>query len=554
MPAFSRHDPRILLIPLEHLSSQGVSEPFQRWWIQDAGYPADRVHLLDRAFSLYWQRSRDLAARCTDWPAPRRRNIAVAQDSIAVPPYAQLLNISTWTLYACDLDPATSHAEIVAYLLVQGDRMAQTGEVTEAAVRNAPYWFHRTYAELARFTAATRASIRPDAEAYRALARALPWLRQLAHAQLRPAKAKQRCLPIVGSRLLVPQDLAHEPPRLIADWRSAATAAQQTYRAAWREPDPTAVAHLCDWLRTSGPALVICDGAQSVVWSSVSPLATAQLEAALAGASGAAVRDIESDLRTVASCSRAFHDSLKQPGLLPRVGPELDPGGYVFLHKRFDCIAYDLDEPGMDRRRSPALPYARAMLAARTIHEWAHLAVKAGWVPATSVERENAARTAVASILDEIAASAPDRVRALTAPDLAEVAAHTAGEIGRGLLQILLNRISDFLANLLAQRYLSSVELETYVRHNIRTLRPHYRPSQLWRMMLRYVYEAQYLRLIGVDDPLELLLDSTSAREDLLDSSAVQPARLKHLYEAVSEYCDTFAVDESRFQFPPLRP
>ena len=37
----------------------------------------------------------------------------------------------------------------------------------------------------------------------------------------------------------------------------------------------------------------------------------------------------------------------------------------------------------MERLHGPPLPYARAMLGARTVHEWAHLAVEAGWVPRT---------------------------------------------------------------------------------------------------------------------------------------------------------------------------
>jgi hypothetical protein len=47
---------------------------------------------------------------------------------MALRPYTQLLNTSTWTTYASDFDPATtSHEELFAtYVLVHGDRMALT--------------------------------------------------------------------------------------------------------------------------------------------------------------------------------------------------------------------------------------------------------------------------------------------------------------------------------------------------------------------------------------------------------------------------------------------
>ena len=75
----------------------------------------------------------------------------------------------------------------------------------------------------------------------------------------------------------------------------------------------------------------------------------------------------------------------------------------------------------MERLHGPALPYARAMLGARTAHEWAHLAVAAGWVPRTVVARAStrALRAALAAALDAAIAAAPAAVRRATAADLA---------------------------------------------------------------------------------------------------------------------------------------
>src|SRR5690348_18358456 len=121
------------------------------------------------------------------WPPPRLRHVAIVTgDPRGVRPYVQLLNTSAWLLYACDLDPDSSHPEFVAYLLAHGDRVAFTGEVTTAAVQTAAWWFERGDTDCAAFVAAAKRSPRPDAGAFRALADALPWLRELRHETLRP--------------------------------------------------------------------------------------------------------------------------------------------------------------------------------------------------------------------------------------------------------------------------------------------------------------------------------------------------------------------------------
>ncbi len=63
------------------------------------------------------------------------------------------------------------------------------GEVTMAALHHAAWWLERDDAECAAFAAAAARSARPDADAFRLLAAALPWLRRLGHATLRPCRA-----------------------------------------------------------------------------------------------------------------------------------------------------------------------------------------------------------------------------------------------------------------------------------------------------------------------------------------------------------------------------
>src|SRR5262249_29204812 len=158
----------------------------------------------------------------------------------------------------------------------------------------------------------------------------------------------------------------------------------------------------------------------------------------------------------------------------------------------------------------PALPYARAMLGARTLHEWAHLAVLAGWVPRSATENEFDALVAeLADELDAAISSAPAEVRERTAGDLAAVTATPGQRPGAALARVLLTRLPDYQANLIAMRFMALPERETYVRQNIRTLRGEYGAAQLWRMLIRYLYEFQYLRFSAVGDRRTFFLSST---------------------------------------------
>jgi hypothetical protein len=136
-------DPRLVLIPIEHLSPAGVDRQFAGLLQRQAGWEAERVALFNHAFSLYWRRTQALAARTRTWMPPRIRHVGVVVEPSLVRPYVPLLNTSAWTVYESDVDPGRSNAEFAAYVLVHGDGMARTGEVTQAAIRSAAYWLPR---------------------------------------------------------------------------------------------------------------------------------------------------------------------------------------------------------------------------------------------------------------------------------------------------------------------------------------------------------------------------------------------------------------------------
>lgn len=112
---------------------------------------------------------------------------------------------------------------------------------------------------------------------------------------------------------------------------------------------------------------------------------------------------------------------------------------------------------------------------------------------------------------------------------------------------ILLTRMPDFQANLLAQRFLTVAERETYIRQNIRTLRGSYGPQQLWRMLIRYITEYQYLTFSGVADKRAYFVRSTWFDADFFASGVLDPAHFDRLTARVAELCATYSIDESRF-------
>src|SRR6185295_1096174 len=233
------------------------------------------------SFALYWRRSADLARRTRWWPAPRRRHVAVIEEGLSIRPYVQLLNTSAWTMYASDFDPERSHAELAAYLLAHGDRMAVSGEVATAAMHTAAWWLDRTDEECDAFTAAAARSFRPDAAAVQAIATALPWLRQLRHETLRPPGIVSPHRPIPSTGLLVPRTLEAEPAGLVACWKDVAEKTLARYRAAWRSSGAAEAAALCEWLAADAPPLLVTGERGRIVWDPDTPERLGALRAAI---------------------------------------------------------------------------------------------------------------------------------------------------------------------------------------------------------------------------------------------------------------------------------
>jgi hypothetical protein len=195
------------------------------------------------------------------------------------------------------------------------------------------------------------------------------------------------------------------------------------------------------------------------------------------------------------------------------------------------------------------LPYARAMLAARTIHEWAHLGVDAGLVP-RGVD-EHAWRGLVATLaemLDDTIDRAPRPVRERCASDVRVLARD--GSPGTALAEIFVGRLPDYQSNLLGFPFLSLAEREAYVRQNIRPLAREYPPAQLWRQLVRAVYEYQYLGFSRVPDRRRYFAGTTRLESDFIACGALDEARFDALVEAARALCAVYEVDRSRVRLP----
>ncbi|MCZ2111073.1 MAG: hypothetical protein LC118_16140 [Dehalococcoidia bacterium] len=539
-------DPRVFLIPIEHLSPAGMSTELAAELRARGVWSDAHIALFNGSFRLYWTRSTDLAQRTGTWMPPRLRHVAVVVREIGVRPYAQLLNTSAWTVYACDFDPETSHAELGAYVLAHGDRMALTGEVALTAVHSAAWWLGRSDEECAAFATAAARSRRPDADGLRAVARALPWLRQLRHESLAPPTTDGAYRAIPGTGILVPAVLEMKVHSLVDAWSMTARRILGEHRAAWQSDPSRAGALLCDWLASDAPPVLITGSGGRIVWEPEHPKRLGALRAAVERGDAAGVAAVHEDLRVVVRHTRAFQAALVDPAGLPPPDPETDQRGYSYMHRERGLIAYNLDEPGMERLAGPDLPYARAMLGARTLHEWGHLAVAAGWVPCAVSDREYAERRgALAAVLTETVAGLSPELRSLTAADLADLSDDR--EPGDALASLFQTRISDWQANVLAQRFLDRIEIETYVRHNIRTLRSVHPPAQLFRMLMRYLFELQYLRFSEVADAYTFLVRSTWFDRDFFATGLLDEQSFAVLDERAAALCAAYAVDESRF-------
>jgi len=545
-----------VLVPIEHLGAAGLSTDAASLLVERAGWQPARVELLSAGLALYLDRSSRIARRTRLWPGPRLRNLGIVEDPFRFHPYARVLNTSTWTLYREDLDPGTSHAELVAYVLALTDWMEITGEATEAPVRSAAWWLAATERDCRSYREAAARAARPGGGLLQAVGESLGWLRKLRHRDLAPPQKNRSYREIPGTGLLVPSSLESSPPELIAACRTHAVAAVDAYRRRWKRTDAAAVGELRAWLAEERPPLVITDRSGECLWTPADGERASAVEAALCEADAAAVEEVRADLDTIADRTRAFFAALVDADALPSVRvSELVETGYTYLHPHHRLLAYNLHEPGIERTVGRQPPYARAMLGARALHEWSHVADAAGWIGQSIDDGEMESRrklleVELEAVVGECASEAHDEL----ASDLAGLV--RGRSVGAALADVLLARLPDYRANLLARLLMTEAERETYARHNVRALRSEYSSSQAWRKLLRYLFEVQYLLpalgLTTLEDPVGYFFDTTGFPAEFFGRGILSRQQFDSLVRAVARVCAGYAVDAARVR-PPVR-
>jgi hypothetical protein len=269
------------------------------------------------------------------------------------------------------------------------------------------------------------------------------------------------------------------------------------------------------------------------------------LRAALNGLCERPAFSIRDDLQTVDATSRRFFSAVTDPQALPATSDEIEQDGGVYLHHRCGLIVYALKQPGIDPLHEQAPPYHRLLLAARVAHEWGHAAAAGGLVAADPQRRsEHAAALAqIAQIYQQIIDQAP---AAAIAGLKQEFAARPAGQtVAEALALAPLQRIGDYLANLIAAELLPVAAMEAYVRANVRSLLG--QPGCAVRRLARYIYEFQYLSFSAMAQPHDYFYASTWFREEYINTRICTPDQAQHLFALMARICACYRIDRAQF-------
>ncbi len=546
----------VFVVPAEALTSEGVAAEFAADLQSKRGVSAGWLSSFNRAISDYCQRAQTLSARSPDyWRPPRMQNVVVAVDSWGVRPYFQPFHGSSWFVYASDFEADTSSHELSVLVLLYVEHLGMVRDPMRAAARTLSYLLTLTDEQIADLCGGCLRTTRADAVAFRTLAEHMSALRQLHHEDLSPAPESRsdEYSRIREAGLLVPKSLAHTVQGVANVFGRAAEVAAQRYLASFTESaGPEHAGEFVQWLKQNQPHVLLNDEAGGLLWDPEAPDEVEQIRIAIQGMTQAAARSLEHDLRLVSNCSKTFLGSLRQPELLPEP-TEIEQDGGTYLHATRKLLVYDLVQPGLLTLVEPSPPFHRQLLAARSIHEWGHLAVDAGWVrvPIESQAQHADAIRTLESLFDQILSEAPLSLHQQTLEEAASFSGGPVDKIGPAYARLIYDRASDFASNLLARHYLGS-ELHCYLRANVRSL--WHDGLSLFNQLARHAYEFQYLRLADFDDPISYFFATTWARETFIETRVVTESSLIRLFDAAYDVLRCYKVDHAAFQDLPRTP
>jgi hypothetical protein len=443
--------------------------------------------------------------------------------------------------------------EFGAFMFLHQERIAQEGRLGATVVKNMAYWLMRTAGERAAFLTAAERSRRPDAAAFIALGRALSWIDELGHVDVHAVDAVEGetygLLETAG--LIVPDSRKAQLGALLNVFREVEAEVGRSYfaaHAASASEEPSA--ELCAWLRETAPSLLLTSEDGQVLWDAARPESVAALRSLLGNLTAASAASLREDWRVVSERTTQVYAALREPERLADVFAVLDQEeGGTYIHRERKQMAYCLMQPGFEPCREPAPPYHRLLLGARTLHEWGHVLEEAGLVGVAESARESFAqgRAQIVACLETLLREAHTEVKQLAEHEARalELLPYSEAGFAEGLTARLLERMPDFLANLVVARFASHAEMEAYVRVNVRKL--DLESEGPFSSLLGLVYSYQYLRFSCVANPRAYFEQLTGCEVEFVQSGFLSAERLEALLEAVAAVCDAYAIDETAF-------
>ena len=115
-------------------------------------------------------------------------------------------------------------------------------------------------------------------------------------------------------------------------------------------------------LALAAPDLLVTGGDGETLWDPAAPRHTRAVRTVLEHAAAVAVAAVRADLEVIDHHTRTFLNAVVDPATLSAPQPNAFQNGYAYLHTDRRLIAYNLEEPGMERLKGPALPFEREML------------------------------------------------------------------------------------------------------------------------------------------------------------------------------------------------
>jgi len=544
----------LFVIPIEALSPAGIESEFSLSLADKTDIDAQWLARFNRAFSVYCKRAKILSARDPGrWLPPRLQHIAIVTRPERIRPYFQPFHQNSWLLYLHDFDPDFSTLEFSVFQFFQAERMGLMGAIVPAMHANLPYFLTLSGNERKDFRRGCEITDRPDAGAWRALGKAQSWLKSLFHEKFRrpnavaPGTRIQR-----GNGLIVPPAERDKIAALQEAWGASAQKVFSAYQMRSGSASRYSADGLMEWLSQNRPRALITGKNGTVLWDPESPDEKDELKARLATLTESGHKRMQRDLEVIDHHSIRFLAALRKHEELASPAPYMSEGGLCYIHPTQRLIAYDIG-PGRNENRlwEASPPYERLMLGARTVHEWGHLAAESGWVvvAADQASRREELVRQLATLFDEMLARSSPAVRKLTQGEARRLEKEH-GSFGAGLLATMLKRIEDYMANLVARRFLSADEMDTYVRNNVASRMTEYAPDRVYLQLIRMVYEYQYLALSRIENQKKWFFESTWIRPIFIDRGILSRSGFEEIVGLVSEICNCYSLDESGFEFP----